>query len=69
MSTLDALIAVLINLVRVGAAGRVIFCFIRLAGTEDESAMYKKRIRNTLMFYIMTECVYQIKELAIYYFS
>ncbi|GHU90899.1 hypothetical protein FACS1894202_11470 [Clostridia bacterium] len=69
MSTLNELIAVLMNVIRISAAGSIVFAFIRIMATEDEQGKYKKRIRNTLVFYIITECVFQIKDLAIFYFG
>lgn len=56
-------------LIRVGAVLRVAYCFIRIGASEDESAMYKKRVKNTVMFYIFAESIWQIKELVLAYYS
>jgi hypothetical protein len=56
-------------LIRVGAVLRVVYCFIRMGASEDEGAMYKKRLKNTLIFYILAESIWQIKELVLTYYS
>ena len=64
----DISMAVLI-LIRAGAAFRVIFSLIRLMTAEEESAQYKKRIRNAVAFYIVAELVFVIKGIILYYYS
>lgn len=56
-------------LIRAGAVLRIIYCFIRMGASEEESAMYKKRAKNTVFFYIIAECIWQIKELVVSYYS
>lgn len=58
-----------VMLIRVGAGLRVVYCFIRMGASEDESAMYKKRAKNTLVFYILAESIWQIKDLVLGYYS
>ncbi|MBC2579397.1 mercury transporter [Clostridium sp. DJ247] len=58
-----------VMLIRVGAGLRVIYCFIRMGASEDESVMYKKRAKNTVVFYVLAECIWQIKELVLVYYS
>jgi len=55
-------------LIRVGVVLRVVYCFIRMGVSEDEGAMYKKRLKNTVMFYILAESIWQIKELVLNYY-
>lgn len=55
-------------LIRVGAVLRVVYCFIRMGASEDEGAVYKKRAKNTLIFYILAESIWQIKELVLNYY-
>lgn len=57
-----------VMLIRVGAGLRVIYCFIRMGASEDESSMYKKRAKNTLIFYILAESIWQIKDLVLGYY-
>lgn len=56
-------------LIRVGAGFRIIYCFVRMGASEEEGAMYKKRAKNILIFYILAESIWQIKELIIVYYS
>lgn len=67
--TLDDISNMIIGLIRVGAVSRVIYCFVRLMATEEEATQYKKRLKNTVMFYIIAECIWQIKDLVLYYYQ
>ena len=64
----DISIAVIV-LIRAGAVFRFIYCMVRLQGAEEEQAQYKKRVKNTVMFYVMAECIWQIKEIVFYYYG
>ena len=55
-------------LIRVGAILRIVYCFIRMGASEDEGVMYKKRARNVLIFYILAECIWQIKDVVLGYY-
>ena len=59
----------IILLVRVGAVARFVYCLVRLTAAEEQAAQYKKRARNTVIFYIITESIWQIKDLILYYYS
>ena len=61
MVTMDDLSKAIILLVRVGA--------VRLAAAEEQAAQYKKRARNTVIFYVIAESIWQIKDLILYYYS
>lgn len=69
MVTLDDISLTIISLVRVGAVFRFIYCMVRMGATEDELTMYQKRVKNTIIFYICAESVWQIKDIVMYYFS
>ena len=69
MITLDDISMAVIVLIRAGAVFRFIYCMVRLQGAEDEQAQYKKRAKNTVMFYVMAECIWQIKEIVFYYYG
>jgi hypothetical protein len=56
-------------LIRSGVVLRVIFCLIRMSANEDEAAMYKRRIKHVLIFYIFAECIWQLKEIFMQYYS
>jgi len=56
-------------LIRVGCVARFIYCMIRLSGAEEEATQYRKRAKNTIIFYIIAESIWQIKDLIIYYYN
>lgn len=69
MATIDEISKAIIILVRLGAVLRFIFCMVRLMSAEDEAATYRKRARNTVIFYILAECIWQIKDIVLYYYG
>ena len=69
MVTMDDLSKAIILLVRVGAVARFRYCFVGLAAAEEQAAQYKKRARNTVIFYVIAESIWQIKDLILYYYS
>lgn len=58
MVTMDDLSKAIILLVRVGAVARFIYCMVRLAAAEEQAAQYKKRARNTVIFYVIAESIW-----------
>ena len=69
MITLDDISMAVIVLIRAGAVFRFIYCMVRLQGAEEEQAQYKKQVNNTGMFYVIAECIWQIKEIVFYYYG
>ena len=69
MVTMDDISTAIIALVRLGAAARFVYCMVRLTAAEDQAAQYKKRAKNTVIFYIIAESIWQIKDLILYYYS
>lgn len=69
MITMNDISNAIIALVRLGAVARFIYCLIRLESAEDQAAQYKKRMINTIVFYIIAESIWQIKDLILYYYS
>jgi len=69
MDIVNQLAVAFITLIRSGSVLRIIYCFIVIAGDEEQVVTYKKRIKNTIVFYIMAESVYVIRDLAMYYYS
>jgi len=67
--TMDDISNAIISLVRIGAAARLIYCMVRLSAAEEEAAKYKKRAKNTVIFYIIAESIWQIKDLVLYYYA
>lgn len=69
MITLDDISMAIIAIIRLGAVFRFIYCMVRLQGAEEEQTQFQKRAKNTVLFYIIAECIWQIKELIFYYYT
>lgn len=68
MDLLKEMADAFIILIRVGAAFRAVFCLIKIGGNEQESEGYKKKARNIVVFYIIAESVWQIKDIVVGYY-
>ncbi|QNK42225.1 mercury transporter [Caproicibacter fermentans] len=69
MIALDDISTAVISIIRLGAVFRFVYCMIRLQGAEEEQAQYKKRAKNTVLFYVIAECIWQIKDIVFYYYG
>jgi len=69
MDLIDEISKAIIMLIRVGCVARFIYCMLRLSAAEEEATQYKKRAKNTVIFYILAESVWQIKDLILYYYK
>ena len=69
MVTMDDISIAIISLIRIGAVARFIYCMVRLSSAEEEATQYKKRAKNTVIFYVIAESIWQIKDLVLYYYS
>lgn len=67
--TVDDLSMFVISVIRTGAALRFLYCMIRLSGAEEEAAQYRKRSKNTVVFWIIAESVWQLKDIVLYYYT
>lgn len=67
--TIDDISMAAITLIRLGAVFRFIYCMVRLEGAEEEQMQYRKRARNTVLFYVLAESIWQIKEIVFYYYG
>ena len=56
-------------IVRLGVVARFIFCLVKLMAAEEEATRYKKRAINAVLFWIIAESVWIIKDLALYYYK
>jgi len=59
----------IISLIRAGALFRVSFCFFKMIMVDEERSMYKKRLKNTLTFYVIAESAFVIKSIIMTYYS
>jgi len=66
--TVDDITNGLMIIVRLGVVARFIFCMVKLIGAEDEALRYKKRAKNTAIFWIIAESVWIIKDIVLYYY-
>ena len=66
---MDDISNAIILLGRVGAVARFGYGLVRFAAAGGQAAPYKKRGRNTVIFYIIAESIWQIKDLILYYYS
>ena len=69
MVTIDDISMAAITLIRLGAVFRFIYCMVRLEGAEEEQMQYRKRAKNTVLFYVLAESVWQIKEIVFFYYG
>lgn len=69
MITIDDISMAIIGLIRLGAVFRFIYCMVRLQSAEEEQVQFKKRARNMVVFYVIAESIWQIKELIFYYYN
>lgn len=68
MEMVEELAQAMIILIRSGVALRVIYCFMAMAGDEEQVATNKKRIKHVVVFYIMAESIYLIRDLVMSYY-
>lgn len=69
MVTMDDISIAIVSLIRIGAVARFVYCMVRLSAAEEEATQYKKRAKNMVIFYIIAESIWQIKDLVLYYYS
>lgn len=69
MTIIDQIPDVLLWLIRAGVATRLVYCLIRMAADGDDAAMYKRRMRNALIFYAIAESAMGLKDIIISVFS
>ncbi|MGI6189939.1 MAG: mercury transporter [Caldicoprobacteraceae bacterium] len=69
MDLLKQMADAFVMLIRTGAVFRVVYCLVRIGMSEEEAVMYKKRARNTVVFYTIAETIWQFKELILNYYQ
>lgn len=69
MELLAELAVAFIALIRIGAVLRIVYCLIAMGMDEEQSASYKKRLKNTLVFYIMAESIWILRDLVMSYYG
>ena len=66
--TVDDITNGLMIIVRLGVMARFIFCMVKLIGAEDEALRYKKRAKNAVLFWIIAESIWIIKDIVMHYY-
>ncbi len=69
MDILKELSIAFIWLIRAGTVTRIAYCFIKMIQNDEEVGIYKKRMRNVMIFLILAESIWQLKDIAIHYFG
>lgn len=70
MDTLNEIISVLrIVVIPLGTIFRVVFCFTKMIYDEEAQGSYKKKIRNTIVFGIITELIFVILDIIKSYYG
>ena len=69
MQIIDEVSKVVIWLIRTGATFRLCYCLFRLISADEDAVMYKKRAKHVIIFYIIAESVWQIKDLILKYYG
>lgn len=70
MDTLNEIINLLrTTIIPLGVIFRVIFCFTKMIYDEESQGSYKKKIRNTILFGVITELIFVILDLLQSYYT
>ncbi|MCL2086181.1 MAG: hypothetical protein FWH05_01125 [Oscillospiraceae bacterium] len=56
-------------LLLLGVTIRVVFCFIRLQSAEEDGELYKKRLKHAVLFLLISQLVFIIKDIVVSYFG
>ena len=66
---IDELSKIMIGIIRTGVILRFTICMITMQKADDEMEGIKKRVVNLIVFYIIAESIFQIKDILFYYFN
>lgn len=66
---IDDITAGMLALVRIGVVARFIFCMVKLIGADEDAGRYKKRAANAVLFWIIAESAWVIKDLVMHYYK
>lgn len=69
MVTIEDISDAIIQLIRVGTVLRITYIFVRMSHDEDIITLFLKRCRNIIVFYVLAESIWQLKDLAIHYYG
>jgi len=66
---IDDITNALMIIVRLGVISRFIFCMVKLIGADEDAGKYTRRSKNAVLFLIIAECIWIIKDLVFYYYN
>ena len=66
---IDELSKIMIGIIRTGVILRFTICMISMQKADDEVEGIKKRIVNLIVFYIIAESIFQVRDILFYYFK
>lgn len=69
MNTMMDIVGLLTVLIRIGVGCRVVICLIKINVGGDDSGENKQKIKNALVFLVISECVWIIKDLIFSYYN
>ena len=70
MDTLNEIISLLkVTIIPLGVIFRVVFCFTKMIYDEDAQGSYKRKIRNTIVFGVISELIFVILDLVKKYYG
>lgn len=67
--SVDSVSLVVQTLIAAGIVFRVIFCAVKIMTSDDEVAQYKRRMRNAVVFGILSVVAFSLKNLMLRYFA
>ena len=65
----EMIITLRIVIITIGIIARVMFCLIRMIYDEEAQISYKKKIVNTIVFGILSELIFVLKDLIEKYYN
>lgn len=69
MSTIYDIVNILrVYIIPLGVTLRCIYCFIQMIYNEDERKLNIKRVKNALIFLVISQLVFVIKDIIEYYY-
>lgn len=69
MNTMMDIVALITILIRVGVGCRVVICLIKINCGGDDGGENRQKIKNALIFLVIAECVWVIKDLIFSYYN
>lgn len=71
MQTMREIILLLQVVIRIGVICRVVICLLKICANNDDGGVgeNKQKIKNAIIFLIMSECVWIVKDVVFSYYS